>query len=250
MKRIFFALFGLIFSILSVLPLYAQEQDNTALIDAIKAQTDPISLMDTLTPDGRWHIEITRYDCTRVDVPDADEPQPMAYEVMTLLDMTAADIEGEIIAEQLLNCGGLGAYGLGLLNFSQDGRYLYYTDAREGQPDGGGFWLRPVIRLDTEDQTSENLGGGVFSRDGSMLATWQSQQPVVNIYNTAEAEPLGTFEVSDDHIIMSQLFWLPDSTGVMVVEANDFMATGSVVSVIDIETMEKTVILETGDAAD
>lgn len=249
MKRIFFTLFGLLFSSISVLPLDAQEQDDTHLVDAIIAQTEPISMVDTLTPDGRWQIEITRYDCTPVDVPDAEEPQPMSYEVM-MVDDTTDEEEPQMITSQLINCGGFGGYGLALLNFSPDSRYLYYTDAREGFPDGGGFWLRPVIRLDTEDLTSENLGGGVFSRDGSMLATWQSQQPVVNIYNTQEVEPLATFEVTGDHILLSELFWLPDSSGVIVVEADDYIATSAIVSLIDIETLEKTVILETGTEVD
>jgi hypothetical protein len=250
MQRIITALFGLLLLlVIGALPLYAQEPDNTAIIDAIKAQTEPTSMLDMLTPDERWHLELTRYDCTPVDVPNAEEPQPMSYEVMTLQD-AAGEAEPQLIAEQVINCGGFGAFGLNVLNFSLDNRYIYYTDAREGYPDGGGFWLRPVIRLDTEDLTSENLGGGVFSRAGSLLVTWQSGQPVVTIYNTQEAEPLGTFEATDDHILMSELFWLPDSSGVIVVEANDFMATSSVMSMIDIETMEKTVILETSNTND
>jgi hypothetical protein len=243
-------LFGLFLLAVGPLPLYAQEPDNTEIIAAITAQTEPVMLMEMLTPDQRWHVVITQYECTHVDVPDAEEPQPMSYEVMTIRDTTDSGTEAQIVAEQVIYCGGLGAFGLGFLRVSADSRYIYYTDAREGVPDGGGFWLRPVIRLDTEDLTSENLGGGAFSMDSSMLATWQSQQPVLMIYNTQEAEPLATFEVTDDHILLHQLFWLPDSSGVITVEADDFMATSSVVSFIDIETLEKTTILETGAAAD
>ena len=56
------------------------------------------------------------------------------------------------IDSQLLNCGGLGAFGLAPLFWGADGQTLWYTTAREGGPDGACRpWVRPMTRVDVTD---------------------------------------------------------------------------------------------------
>jgi hypothetical protein len=248
MKRICVTLFGLLFLIVSALPLFAQEQDNTEIIATITSQTGPQLIGSRLSDDLRYDFQVLRYDCTPVEIPDQKEPQFMAYEVLTVTDTSQESPEAQIIAEQLLNCQGLGAIGLQIMTLSEDNRYLYYTDAREGQPDGGiNVWLQPIYRVDLEDLTTTPLGGGVFSTWRNLLITQEPNQPgqpikpLMHLYDTSEAEPLASYE------IMGEVLWLPDSSGILIIEGDRHLGNYSIVSHIDVETLKLTTLLETGE---
>jgi hypothetical protein len=95
------------------------------------------------SPDRRWQAEVVIHPCVPVG-----EGQH-AYEVLNLIQLDSQN--SQLVDQQLLACGGLGAYGLAGLFWSSDSRYFYYTDGREGVPDGcGGFWEQPIRRIDTQ----------------------------------------------------------------------------------------------------
>ena len=75
----------------------------------------------------------------------------------------------EVIARRSISClGGLGAYGLDYVGESVGGRYVYYTDAANGGPDGGGpysSWQRPAYRFDVETRTQIAIKLDVASPD-------------------------------------------------------------------------------------
>jgi hypothetical protein len=93
------------------------------------------------SPDGQWQAETVVYGCV-----ETDEETEHAYELLRFAASSAG--EWRQVDSQLINCGGLGAYGLAGLCWSRDSRYFYYTPARQGVPDGAGEWSRPVWQLE------------------------------------------------------------------------------------------------------
>lgn len=124
------------------------------------------------SPDGRLRAQVLTYGCTPVE----GEGE---YALDELVVETIASGERWLAAEQLQACGGLGAFGLETLFWSPGSRRLYYSTAREGVPDGCGFWLKPFSVADTLSRQAEDLGGGVLSPDGRSMALWQSPDLVV-----------------------------------------------------------------------
>ena len=106
-----------------------------------------------LSPDGQWRTEITLFPCTSIDPEEV-----YAYEALTLVRI--ADGEETVVDRQLINCGGLGAFGLDGIGWAPDSRTFDYTNAREGMPDGAsGDWERPVLRLDVTTQSVRAVPG-------------------------------------------------------------------------------------------
>ncbi len=115
-------------------------------------------------------------------------------------------------------CGGLGAFGLGGLNWSPGGRYFYYTTAREGQPDGGcRAWVPPVARVDVQNPLiTAELAEAVRSPDGTKLAGWQS------VEGDDGGRKLAVWDVDGDEVLLIEspiaggapgpVVWSPDGT--------------------------------------
>jgi Tol biopolymer transport system component len=183
------------------------------------------------------------YDCARIDTnPDADEN---AYEQLKLTDVGSGD--EKIIETQLQNCGGLGAAGLEGLFWSPNSRYFYYTDAREGVPDGcGGFWQKPIIRFDIDTSTSEHLGGGPVSPNGTKIAAWQENELIIWDVNegneTGRISPITlNFESATGPIV-----WSPDSQALVYIQTESFcpVSGNSSVIYVDLSTLEQEILLE------
>ncbi|MBI3244674.1 MAG: hypothetical protein HYZ49_20540 [Chloroflexi bacterium] len=121
------------------------------------------------SPDRKWRADFVSYECMHVE----GSVDANSYEEMKLVEMST-DIE-KVIAHQFIYCGGLGAYGLGGLFWSSNSRYFYYTETREGVPDGCNlFGEKPISRLDATNLQTEGLGAGPLSPDKTKLATWEN----------------------------------------------------------------------------
>ena len=120
-----------------------------------------------LSPDGAWRVDVVIYDCTLVD-PESEQEDSLEQ----LILVSVAEDSQTLLDTQLLTCGGLGAAGFEGLFWTPDGSYFYYTGAREGVPDGCGFWERSMDRFNIIHRHSEHVGGGPISPDRSKVATW------------------------------------------------------------------------------
>lgn len=248
-KRLLLSLFFLMMFI-GTSVLYAQNtapRSNDELITDITAASEPLSLMTGISRDRKWKYEVIRYDCTPVDPGGGMGVTLMSYEILTRRDRKDDSAQPQVIADQLNDCQGLGAGGLGILHSSENSRYLYYTDAREGFPDGDPTgWLRPVYRFDTQDMSITPLGGGAFSKWRTMLITQDppspdgSVAPRSHLYDTNEAEPLASYEVT------GEVVWMPDMSGVLIVEGDYLVGDYAILHLIDLETLEHTTLLESG----
>lgn len=145
-----------------------------AIAGAVMTASPPRLYDSYLSPDEQWRVDIMIYDCVQLTA----GTDPNAYEELRLIEVSTGDVK--VMDSQLLNCGGLGAFGLEGRFWSPNSRYFYYTDARESWPDGGcGYWERPLIRLDLADQSIQRLDGGPLSPDGTKLAMWEGTNIVI-----------------------------------------------------------------------
>ena len=140
----------------------------------------PVRLRGSLpSPDEMLRAEVLVYECAPIsDAALGTEPQPMSLELLRVVD-AAGEVEYQIDS-QLLNCGGLGAFGLQPLFWGADGQTLWYTTAREGGPDGACRpWVRPMTRVDVTDWSVVTLDQAAVSPDGTKVAGWVNGELVV-----------------------------------------------------------------------
>ena len=127
----------------------------SSAIATLLATTTPQVEEILRSPDGQWRAEVLVYACTEI----ADEGE-VRYEQLLLIE--AATNEQVAITQQQINCGGLGAFGLAALCWSADSQTLYFTDAREGTPDGNsGEWQRPIWQFTRSNGEIEPYTGAL-----------------------------------------------------------------------------------------
>jgi hypothetical protein len=123
-----------------------------------------------VSPDGQWQVEIAMYGCVTTR-----KGNEHAYETLRLT-RAAAGTSAQVDS-QLINCGGLGAYGIEGLCWSPDSRYFYYSLAREGVPDGSGSWTPPIRQLDVDSGMIRELTGATTATVNEKDSLCASTQP-------------------------------------------------------------------------
>jgi hypothetical protein len=141
-------------------PDYAATSDfiETTSIDTIMSTVQPEVLETHSSHDGKWRVEVIRYDC--INYAYQDYIGIIAYEQLKIVNLSNG--AEKIVEDQLQNCDGVGAFGFDGLYWSSGNRYFYFSDWREGSPDGGcGNYLSlPIYRLDTLTQEIITIDGG------------------------------------------------------------------------------------------
>ncbi|MDQ2690866.1 MAG: hypothetical protein M3Y68_02420 [Chloroflexota bacterium] len=217
---------------------------SSAIAAAIMTEQAPRLFDSYPSPDEDWRAEVVIYDCISVDPASVDEN---AYEELRVINVGSG--ESNVIDTQLQYCGGLGAAGLEGLFWSPNSRYFYYTDGREGVPDGcGGYWQRPILRYEISTSGTEELGGGPLSPDGTKLATWQGKDLV--IWDVNEGEELGRVSYDIANLELESgpgaIVWSPDNQALvyMLVESYCPLSGQSAIVHVDLSTLEQSVVLE------
>ncbi len=212
--------------------------DVTAVIAAVLT-AQPEQVAEThASPNGQWRVEIARHGCAPVG-PDGSEA---GFEQLRLIH--AASGETRVIEDQLLYCGGLGAFGLGGLFWSGDSRYFYYTNAREAQPDGGCLgWYRPATRLEAATGERVQLVQGPESPDGF----WQAgiDGPALVLWNRQTGAvlqiPRATAQLKGGGVA-----WAPDGKALVYLQwTEDCVPIGGQTSVVrlDLDSRQQTMVL-------
>jgi hypothetical protein len=151
-------------------PTPSIDTTSTAIISTLISTVQPVVLETVNSPDNHWQAKIEKFDCTKIV---AGEWYENAYEVLQITHLQDQHIFSA--ADQLRYCQGTGYYGLGGLKWSPNSHYLYFTNAREGVPEGEGKfgWQRSIFRFDTSTSKTEYLGDGPFSPDRNKLAVME-----------------------------------------------------------------------------
>ena len=229
---------GIILCLLLLSAAAVRAQDSREIVAAVTAASAPETIQQRESPDGSQRAQVMVYPCT-----DVGGGQEYSYERLDLFDTATEGVRP--IAEQVINCGGLGAYGLWVFRWSENGAFLYYTDAREGTPDGFvGGWAAPIWRAHMADLLSENLGQAQFSPDGQWLARWDQTRIGIMPLEASEATD---FALLPAGLQVLNVVWLPDSSGLVYIQADvPIQSSRSALTHIDLATMTQSLLLDTG----
>ena len=184
---------------------------ETASIGTLVAAAQPTVIAAYPSRDGKWRVEIIRYDCASIDNIYDDS---IAYEKLKLINLS--DGTQRVVADQRQVCGGLGAFGLNGLYWSPSNRYFYYSESREGYPDGGcGVYIPSIYRLDPITQEVITLEGGVISPDKTKLALWQGREIVVWDLDKGE---IASFATIQPNLVNGRLWWSGEGDSIIYLQ--------------------------------
>lgn len=209
----------------------------TAIVKAVVAAGQPKVYASYLSPDERWRAEVILYDCAQVFEVDAN-----AYEQLKIIRVN--DGMERVVADQLRFCGGLGAYGLGGLFWSPNSRYFYFTDAREGVPDGSYcYWERPLNRVDVKSGSVIPFSPGPLSPDKTMMAIWQKDDVVLWSLDSGE---IARVPVAIPNAAIGTIAWSPVGQALIYLQtASDCYPFGkSYIVRLDIPNLKSVLLLE------
>ena len=207
------------------------------IIGTVVAKSKPRVHSSQVSPDRNWRAEVVIYDCVQVG-----EEHENAYEQLRLL--RSSDGTEQLVDTQLQYCGGLGGFGFKEMFWSPNSRYFYYTNAREGTPDGlCGYWEPPIVSFDTLTGNAEYLGYGPVSPDGTKIAAWGDRELVLWDVDSGE---IGRITVADMGNVAGPIAWSPNSQALVYVRSSDYCPPRgkSVVARIDLPELRQVLLLE------
>ena len=200
------------------------------------------------SPDGKWRVDITIYDCIKIRGGDEAGSYEYSYEQLILMDPATG--EQQLADDQLIACGGLGGYGFDGRFWSANNRYFYYTNAREGGPDGcGGYWSPPFLRLDVTDMITTYLGIGPRSPDEVNIAAqlWNDQESrnELRIWDIEGGESTRLPMYVPDVLMIGPIAWSLDGQRLVYIQVeNSCPVSGkSYLVLVDVTTQEQTLLL-------
>lgn len=187
-------------------------------------------------PDESKRAEVVVYDCAPVG------EETRALEILRIVE-PATGTEYQL-ASQALSCGGLGAFGLEPLAWGASGRFFWYTEAREGGPDGACRpWVRPVVRVDLADWSQTTLEQAVASPDGTQVAGWLNGELVVYALDGGERGRVAPAALPPQ---VGPPAWSPDGAAIAYIQYTSFCgetAGDSAVVLVDATTFASRVLL-------
>jgi len=206
------------------------------------ATVQPTVLANYPSPDGKWRVDIIRHDCINYSYPDY--MGIIAYEQLKIVNLNNGT--EKIVEDQLLNCDGVGAFGFDGLYWSPSNRYFYYSDWREGSPDGGcgNYFALPIYRLDTVTQEIITIGGSHISPDQTKLAFWRKNEIVIWDLDQGEVARVRGLA---SNIFNGEIAWSPDGQSLVYLQstfdcAPDYGTT--YVTRLDLAKMSQTLLLK------
>ena len=199
------------------------------------------------SPDGMWRVDIIIYNCVKTGKNDEAGWNENGYEQVILVNLSSG--EEQIADNQLQFCGGLGAFGFSGRYWSPNSRYFYYTNARQGVPDGCGYWESPLLRIEVPlSANPEDLGIGARSPDAEQLATWNWPANTLTIWNIDDGEKLHFIALEADAEI-GPITWFTDSRSLVYLLVDSWcpLSGKSYLVLVDIIKPEQTLLLESAN---
>ena len=224
-------------------PVLTEAEPNaSARVSAVMTAEPARTLKPYRSPNGHWQAASETYDCIQVA---AQADGKVAYERMLLSDLTNG--ETKPVEDPLINCGGLGAYGLAGLFWSADSRYFYYTNARTGGPDGwcDVWWYRPATRLELATGAKVALVQGPVSVDGLWQAGIAASELV--LWNRDSGQIIRT-PVATAGFKAGDVTWAPDGKSLAYIQWSDCSLSGgeSSLALFDRVRQQQSILLPFG----
>ena len=186
------------------------ELNPTQLAGTLEAGLPPYQFTRMQSPDGKWTAEYSRQDCKALG-PLQDT---VFYERLRILDAEGG--EKQLISKEAGHCG-LGMAYYGMLDWSSNSRYFYYTFIVV--PEGGTCFTNPyrtIYQLEIETGKSTVLPGfGPLAPDGKLLA-WRNLQDLV-LWPLDTTEPIRYPGVFPEDPTL-QLGWTADGQSLIAVQ--------------------------------
>ena len=220
--------------------------DWTAIYQKMKSEvmtSTPAAVSEIhLSPDGEWRIELIQYGCVDIGI---GVEVTNSFEQLNLVNIETG--QELIVVDQLQNCEGLGAAGLGFVHWSSDSRYLYYTDTAHGVPDGSGLgWYRSLIRYDIEGGKTINLRWGPLSPDGRTMAYPDQKALVLYLWDLDLGEIAripATFPANSPLPGIYDISWSHDGEYLLYIEAEITGGRGkSWIIQLNVATLDSTIV--------
>ncbi len=217
-------------------PTDTPDLSGTQVVENILAQSIPSVLQSAPSPDRKWRAEVVRYDCVRVKSGDEN-----AFEILKLIRLI--DGSETVLDTQLQYCGGLGAVGLGIAFWAPNSQFLYYTQAREGVPDGcSGGWWRPLFAVDVLNGQKKEMNLGLLSPERKILAYPETQDLVFWDLNGGE---IGRVALLHAGWPVGGLAWSPQGTSLVYLQNEDWCSGGRAAVVrVEWPDLETDILLE------
>lgn len=244
MFKMRFIFLSLVLSLVSIIGnSYAQETpSDDEIIAQVMETADPIAIESLFSNDGLFSAEVLAYPCTQL----GDSSSEYSIEFLSIQNTETSETIWQ--TQQIISCGGLGTYGFDPIRWVDN--YLYYSTDREGSVHGFAInWTPPLFRYDVSNlsDTSEALGFALISPLGRYLVSWQGHTVSIGEANSPDNVSI---ELENDTLGITEILWLPDESGVLVIQADaspQFQITQSLVTYVERETMEQSQLLATSE---
>ncbi len=215
-------------------------QNLTAV--AIMTAIPPTQTMN-MSPDRKWQAILSS---SRQPVP-SEAGLPYWTQTLKLVNMPTK--KQTLLEQQVYNSGGVGMYGLKVLFWSANSRYLYYTTEAWGAPDGMATRDRSIIRVSVADGITTMFSQGPISPKGNRMAfrEWD-KLTIVDLESGGMAPVTGIIPGAP----ISAIAWTPDSNVVVYAQSNYDLANPSLqektyLVALDLKTMTQATLLESAD---
>jgi hypothetical protein len=203
-------------------PTSAPNLVDTAQVGRV-VENSPAQLLDArLSSGGDRRAELVRHDCWSFN----QDPE-LAYEAIYLVDLN--DNSKRLVADQIQYCGGIGASGLGIVYWTTDDRYLYYTDAAQGVPDGDATaWYPTLYRHDLHSGEIANMRWGPLAPDGRTMVYADPWQLTLHLWDLERGEivrlPPLNINSGQPGAAVYGFTWSPDGRSLVYIEAESVYA--------------------------
>jgi hypothetical protein len=210
-----------------------------AAIATLLAGGSPRVSTTLLSPDGRYRAEVLIYGCAELG------EEGDAYELLRIID--TGNGQEHVIADQYHACMGAGGFGLDVLFWDPGSRFVYFTTARQGGPDGAGISLgRPMLRAGVTDWAVANLGNPVGAPDVGRYAGWLDGELIIW---AIDGTVIGRTPPAPDYPELGLPAWSPDGAHLAYFQLSESLSAGggninTIVFVVDSATLERRVAFE------
>jgi hypothetical protein len=198
---------------------------------------------ENISPDKSWIIVTSDYRLSPPTAPGEADP-----DWVQTLHLVHVPTGKETLLEQgiYISSGGIGWFGIEVLFWSANSRYVYYTTQAYGAPDGLCYCDRSIVRVNVIDGSIARFSEGPISPNGNQMLSRQWDK--IGVFDLENGVGDFTDGMFTDAPVVA-MAWSPDSNAVVYAQTgydtNNPANQGTAHLVyMEIKTMMPTLLLE------